>query len=175
LPLCIDPLLLFKSRDPELRTLHTSIVEHFADGVSAIAKDDELGAKYILDFPEVAEIGFGYGASDKRGSGLGKILTTLLIGSLKVSPAIMERGIRHVEEMQLISPGIGPDRVGDIASNILKEYLIRYTLRQCEVHKGRRNRRCFFLSRVGTGVLTLAKDIGTEIAAKAIIEMTKGS
>jgi len=32
-----------------------------------------------------------------------------------------------------------------------------------------------FLSRVGTGVLTLAKDIGTEIAAKAIIEMTKGS
>lgn len=134
LPLCIDPFLLFKSRDPELRTLHTSIVEHFADGVSAIAKDDELGAKYILDFPEVAEIGFGYGASDKRGSGLGKILTTLLIGSLKVSPAIMERGIRHVEEMQLISPGIGPDRVGDIASNILKEYLIRYTQRQCEVH-----------------------------------------
>ncbi|MCU1249653.1 MAG: hypothetical protein JWQ49_2682 [Edaphobacter sp.] len=134
LPLCIDPFLLFKSRDPELRLLHASIVEHFADGVSAIAKDDELDAKYILDFPEVAEIGFGYGASDKRGSGLGKTLTNLLIGSLKLSPAIMERGIRHVEEMQLISPGIGPDRVGDIASNILKEYLIQYTQRQCEVH-----------------------------------------
>ena len=46
----------------------------------------------------------------------------------------MERGIRHVEEMQLISPGIGPDRISDIASNILKEYLIQYTQRQCEVH-----------------------------------------
>jgi hypothetical protein len=134
LPLCIDPFLLYKSRDPELRLLHASIVEHFADGVSAIAKDNELDAKYILDFPEVAEIGFGYGTSDKKGSGLGKILTNLLIGTLKLSPAIMERGIRHVEEMQLISPGIGPDRVGDIASNILKEYLIQYTQRQCEVH-----------------------------------------
>jgi hypothetical protein len=49
LPLCIDPFLLYKSRDPELRLLHASIVEHFADGVSAIAKDNELDAKYILD------------------------------------------------------------------------------------------------------------------------------
>ncbi len=80
LPLCIDPFLLFKSRDPELRLLHASIVEHFADGVSAIVKDNESDAKYILDFPEVAEIGFGYGTSDKGGSGLGKILTNLLIG-----------------------------------------------------------------------------------------------
>ena len=134
LPLCIDPFLLFKSRDPELRLLHASIVEHFADGVRAIAKDDELDANYILDFPEVAEIGFGYGATDKRGSGLGRTLTNLLIGSLKLSPAIMDRGVRHVEEMQLISPGIGPDRIGDIASNILKEYLIQYTQRQCEAH-----------------------------------------
>ena len=134
LPLCVDPFLLFKSRDPELRLLHASIVEHFAEGISAIAKGDEQDAKYILDFPEVAEIGFGYGLSGKRGSGLGKTLTNLLIGSLELSPAILQRGVRHVEEMQLISPGIGPDRVGDIASNILKEYLIQYTQRQCEMH-----------------------------------------
>jgi hypothetical protein len=134
LPLCIDPFLLYKSRDPELRSLHASIVEHFAEGVSAIAKGDDSSARYVLDFPEASEIGFGYGTNDKRGSGLGKILTNLLIGSLKMSPAFLERGIRHVEEMQLISPGIGPDRIGDIAANILKEYLIRYTQRQCEVH-----------------------------------------
>jgi hypothetical protein len=73
LPLCVDPFLLFKSRDPELRLLHASIVEHFADGVNAIAKDNESEAKYILDFPEVEEIGFGYGTSGKRGSGLGRI------------------------------------------------------------------------------------------------------
>ncbi len=134
MPLCIDPFLLYKSRDQELRTLHARIVEHFSEGVSALSSGKEQDATYILDFPEVPEIGFGYGATDKRGSGLGGLLTSLLIESLRLSPAIIERGIRHVEEMQLISPGIGPDRVGDIASNILKEYLIEYTQRQCAIH-----------------------------------------
>lgn len=99
LPLCIDPFLLFKSRDPELRLLHANIFEQVADGVSAINKDNESDVKYTLDSPEAAEIGFGYGTRDKKGSGLGKILTDLLIGSLKLSPAMMERGIRHIEEM----------------------------------------------------------------------------
>jgi hypothetical protein len=38
-----------------------------------------------------------------------------------------------VEEMQLVSAGIGPDRVSDIAANILKAFLIEYTQKQCEI------------------------------------------
>jgi hypothetical protein len=134
LPLCIDPFLLYKSRDPELRRLHDLVVRHFGAGVDAIRRGNIDEAERILDFPEVSEIGFGYGSKNKRGSGLGTILQKLLIDSLTMSPAILERGVRHVEEMQLISPGIGPDRVGDIASNILKSYLIDYTQRQCAIH-----------------------------------------
>ena len=91
MPLCIDPFLLYKSRDQELRTLHARIVEHFSEGVSALSSGKEQDATYILDFPEVPEIGFGYGATDKRGSGLGGLLTSLLIESLRLSPAIIER------------------------------------------------------------------------------------
>jgi hypothetical protein len=135
LPLCIDPFLLYKSRDPELRRLHDLVVQHFGAGVDAIKLGNNEEAERILDFPEVSEIGFGYGSKNKRGSGVGTILQKLLIDSLTMSPAILERGVRHVEEMQLISPGIGPDRVGDIASNILKSYLIDYTQRQCAIHE----------------------------------------
>ena len=134
LPLCVDPFLLYKSRDPELRLLHTHIIEHFAAGMGALASGNCSEAEHILTFPEVAEVGLGYGESNKRGSGLGTILRSLLIETLQASPAIMQRGIRHVEEMQLLSPGIGPDRIGDIASNILKNYLISYTQRQCQIH-----------------------------------------
>jgi hypothetical protein len=35
--------------------------------------------------------------------------------------------------MQLVSAGIGPDRVSDITANVLKRYLIGYTQRQCEI------------------------------------------
>jgi hypothetical protein len=135
LPLCIDPFLLYKSRDPELRLLHDRLIEHFADGMSTFASGNQEAAEQILTFPEVSEVGFGYGSKDKSGSGLGIVLRRLLIDTLKMSPAIIRRGIRHVEEMQLISPGIGPDRVGDIASNVLKEYLIGYTQRQCAIHE----------------------------------------
>lgn len=135
LPLCIDPFLLYKSRDPELRSLHDHVMRHFGAGVAAIRSGNIGEAKRILDFPEVPEVGFGYGSKNKRGSGLGTTLQKLLIDSLTLSPAILARGIRHIEEMQLISPGIGPDRVGDIASNILKSYLIAYTQRQCAIHK----------------------------------------
>ena len=134
IPLCIDPFLLYKSRDPELRLLHDKLIEHFQEGMDTLETGDQAGAEHILTFPEVSEVGLGYGSEDTAGSGLGTILRRLLIDTLKASPAIMRRGIRHVEEMQLISPGIGPDRIGDIASNILKEYLIRYTQRQCAIH-----------------------------------------
>jgi hypothetical protein len=134
LPLCIDPFLLYKSRDPELRQWHTRIVRHFSKGMNALSQAAEADAQRILTFPEVPEIGFGYAEDHKGGSGLGTTLRQLLIETLKASPAIVERGIRHVEEMQLISPGIGPDRISDIASNILKEYLIGYTQRQAALH-----------------------------------------
>jgi hypothetical protein len=134
LPLCIDPFLLYKSRDPDLRSLHDLVTGHFGAGVEAIRSGNIGESERILDFPEVPEVGFGYGSNSKRGSGLGTTLQKLLIDSLTLSPAILARGIRHIEEMQLISPGIGPDRVGDIASNILKKYLIGYTQRQCAIH-----------------------------------------
>jgi len=35
--------------------------------------------------------------------------------------------------MQLLSAGIGPDRVSDIAANVLKRFLIEYTQRQCSI------------------------------------------
>ncbi len=134
LPLCIDPFLLYKSRDPAFRLLHEQLISHFRAGMTALAYGKETLAEYILTFPEVAAVGFGYGTSNKRGSGLGKVLRKLLIDTLRASPAILNRQIRHVEEMQLISPGIGPDRVGDIASNIIKDFLITYTQRQCLIH-----------------------------------------
>jgi hypothetical protein len=35
--------------------------------------------------------------------------------------------------MQLLASHIGPDRVSDIAANVLKQFLIEYTQRQAEI------------------------------------------
>lgn len=133
LTLGIDPFLLFKSRDPILSNLHLSILTAFNRGVYLIRNGQAEEARNLFVFPEVSEIGLGYAKKGKRGSGVGDFLAALIMETLADSPALIERGVRHVEEMQLVSIGIGPDRISDIAANLLKQFLIEYTQRQCEI------------------------------------------
>lgn len=132
-PVGIDPFLLYKSRDPAYRQLHSLLLEVFNAGIAAVRSGAPEKAARVLSFPEVSAIGLGYARGSKRGSGVGAHLTDLVIETVVGSPSLQERGIRHVEEMQLVSAGIGPDRVSDIAANILKSFLIEYTQRQCAI------------------------------------------
>ncbi|MBZ5526325.1 MAG: hypothetical protein LAN71_00285 [Acidobacteriia bacterium] len=132
-PVGIDPFLLYKSRDSEYRQLHGYLLEAFNAGIAAVKHRQLEEAGRVLDFPEVSAIGMGYTQRSKRGSGVGSYLTELIIKTVLGSPSLQERGIRHVEEMQLLSTGIGPDRVSDIAANVLKRFLIEYTKRQCVI------------------------------------------
>jgi len=131
LPVGIDPFLLFKSRDPRLAGLHELLLRYFAHGIRAVHEDRLSEARSILDFPEVPELGFGYSQGGKRGSGVGEYLAGLIIDTIGGSPAIRERGLRHLEELQLLSVGIGPDRLSDLTANIIKSFLISYTQKQC--------------------------------------------
>ena len=135
LPLGIDPFLLFKSRDPILKDQHHSLLEAFNTGIAVLRQGDPVTARHLLNFPEVPEIGLGYSRRGKRGSGVGPLLTELIIETLLDSPLLMERGVQHVEEMQLVAVNIGPDRTSDIAANLIKGFLIRYTQEQCELWK----------------------------------------
>ena len=131
LPLGIDPFLLYKSRDPEYQQLHASLLRIFNEGIERVKRDDISIAEALFDFPEVPEIGLGYTRKGKQGAGVGAYLRNLIIQTLMESPSILARGVRHIEEMQLISLGIGSDRISDIAANILKLELIQYTQEQC--------------------------------------------
>lgn len=127
----IDPFLLYKSHDKELSNYHDLILQIFNFGIKLIKENKLNDARLLFDFPEVTEIGFGYTKKSKRGAGLGIYLSELIIQTLLDSPLLLDRGVRHIEEMQLVSIGIGPDRVSDISANLLKSQLIEYTQKQC--------------------------------------------
>lgn len=129
-PLCIDPFLLYKSKDATLRDLHVQLLDLFHCGVALYDAGQHGDLDILIDFPEVNEIGFGYTERRVQGSGLGQRLNRVLADILGASAALRERGIRHIEELQLLSPGIGPDRISDIAANVLKRFLVSYTQRQ---------------------------------------------
>lgn len=133
LPMGIDPFLLFKSRDSQFADLHAAILVAFTRGIELIRSRQTHKARQLLDFPEVGEIGLGYTKKGKQGTGLGEFLSELLLETLSDAPALLERGVRHIEEMQLVSVGIGPDRISDISANLLKQFLIDYTRKQCRL------------------------------------------
>lgn len=133
IPLCIDPFLLYKSRNPTFSQLHNTMLKVFNAGVQALREGKPEHAHYLFDFPEVRELGFGYSKKSKRGSGVGDFLASLIIETLENSPVLLERGIRHIEEMQLTSIRIGPDRISDITGNLIKAFLIEYTQKQCKM------------------------------------------
>lgn len=133
LPLGIDPFLLFKSRDKTLSKIHSTLLTAFNTGLDFIRKGNLSYARDYFVYPEVPEIGLGYTKKGKRGSGVGIFLSELITTTLSDSTPLLERGIYHIEEMQLVSLGIGPDRVSDITANLIKNFLIEYTQRQCEL------------------------------------------
>jgi len=133
LPLCIDPFLLYKSRDDTLRGLHKQLLSLFNSSIALFREGKQAELSELIDFPEVNEVGFGYSRGYVRGSGLGQHLNRLLADTLAASLPLQVRGLRHVEELQLVSIGVAADRVSDIAANVLKLSLVEYTQKQAEL------------------------------------------
>src|SRR5260370_10589362 len=102
-PVGIDPFLLYKSRDTEYRQLHEQLLRAFNAGIAAVKRGHVPEATLILDFPEDSAIGLAYTHHSKRGSGVGKQLSGLIIETLVAAPSLQQRRGCHVEQMHLLT------------------------------------------------------------------------
>jgi hypothetical protein len=133
LALCIDPFLLYKSRRVVLNEAHAVLVGMFNEAFAAFRAGNEALAARLIDFPEVPEVRFGYSRTGSRGSGIGSVLQRLVLETLRSSPELVRRGVRHVEELPLYNFGIAEDRISDLTANVLRSYLIDYTQKQSQL------------------------------------------
>ncbi len=127
----IDPFLLYRDSRPDFREAHGLLVCYFREVLESIKGGDLLRAQQLLICPEPQEIGLGYSLHGTKGSDIGPELAREIVQTFSISPALLARGLRHVEELQLISPGVGPDRISDMTANVLKLFLVSYTQEQC--------------------------------------------
>ncbi len=129
--LAIDPFLFYRSYSADFRRVHDQLLDFFSYVIDLIKRGDIQAAAEYLVGPEVAEICLGYSKKGTAGSGVGPELAKEIVGLFKTSPVMISRGLRHIEELQLVCCGVGPDRISDITANIIKLFLIEYTERQC--------------------------------------------
>lgn len=128
----IDPFLLYRSSRADFQQAHGLLLQFFRRVIDTIEAGDLEFAQHLIICPEPREIGLGYTKVGTAGSGVGPELAKEIVYTFKDSPALLSRRLRHIEEIQLICPGVGPDRISDIAANILKRFLIAYTQAQCQ-------------------------------------------
>lgn len=133
LPLFIDPFLLFHSDKPEYVELHESIINYLVflrDRAAAGAVNDgDLRNWYC--FKEVKQNWLGFSVSGNGGAGLGMDFARNLHANLNVifsnfgKEQITESS--HIEKVCLVSDGVGRDNISDFTTNLIKDFLCRYT------------------------------------------------
>jgi hypothetical protein len=128
IPLCIDPFLMWSSEDPSYRVLHTQLLAFF-EQLRALVKAgrDVEASRLLLTCEEPKEFGLGYALGSKRGSAVGPELGRAILALYHLIPQLGTAGLSHIEEIQLLVPGVAEDRMSDLTACILKGYFLDYT------------------------------------------------
>lgn len=138
--LFIDPFSVFKSTDDLFKDSYAEMMYFFQQAFELIAHSgggrNHLSykkAESMLVFPEVNALCLGY-SKTRRGSGTGPEWAKTLAKNIST---IIAKGITHIshfEELGILCEGIGPDRLSDMTANLLKNRLVTYTQRICNLH-----------------------------------------
>lgn len=132
LPLFIDPFLLFNSQKPEYVALHDSIVTYLRFLRDKAAPDLDPGLlRSWYCFKEVKQNWLGFTLFGNEGAGLGMGFASALSDALthvlaNLGDETVTRGT-HLEKALLVRGGVGRDSVSDFTTNLIKDYLLRYT------------------------------------------------
>ncbi|MEX0693715.1 MAG: hypothetical protein WD075_04650 [Rhodospirillales bacterium] len=135
-PLFIDPMLLKDCAYPEIsKDAVRTYDHHFTRVIKLLAKSKtemDVGwrsALRLLQFPEIKGTCLGYGTSSISGSGSGAEITE---GIIRTAREIIEIGVDDPDlfvAMSLFESGIGPDRISDLATNVILGELLAFNER----------------------------------------------
>ena len=131
IPLYVDPFLLWKSPSQQDQSLHTSIVSsfnHFGH-LAKLGKQQEA-ANMLIQISECSEVGLGT-AHNKAGRPIGTKTANDILSLFTLIPQIKLGGLEHIEEIQMFVDQISKDRISDLICNLIKSFLIDFTIDQC--------------------------------------------
>jgi hypothetical protein len=154
LPLFIDPFLLFYSDRSQYQKLHNQIIQY----LRFLKTNSEAGnvsrglLKAWYCFGEVKQNWLGFCEQGNVGRGLGFDFAYALDQNLvhvfsNFGKEKITRG-SHLEKLCLIKSGVGKDMISDFTTNLIKDYLLRYTEKFALKYISSKLRKKFAVSRV---------------------------
>lgn len=134
-PLFIDPWLIkdvkieFCSKSAE--NLHS----YFDEVLTCIRDGNKDRAMELLDnLHEINWTHFGYSVKGMRGKAIAKEHAGQIYYAIKNSKAFKTGALKDIEDVALLIPGIGKDKISDAVTNICMPMLVAYTNQQAKLH-----------------------------------------
>lgn len=132
LPLFVDPFLLFHSEKADYQQLHSDIVKYLTFLRDKSSEDPSPAlVKSLYRFQEVKQNWLGFAFLGNKGHGLGNDFAVALHEALasvlsNFGGETITHGT-HLEKLALIKDGVGRDNISDFTTNLIKDYLLKYT------------------------------------------------
>lgn len=132
IPLYLDPFLLWRSPSQQDNALHTALINSF-NHLGYLEKQGKHSQAIdtLTALSECDEVGFGH-SHTREGRRIGATTAAEILELFRAIPEYEKRGFVHFEEIQFFVDHISRDRISDIACNLLKSFLIDYTIQQSE-------------------------------------------
>lgn len=132
IPLYLDPFLLWRSPSQQDNALHTAVINSF-NHLGYLEKQGKhaQAVEILTALSECDEVGFGH-SHTRVGRRIGSATADEILNLFRTVPEYERRGFIHFEEIQFFVDHISRDRISDIACNLLKSFLIDYTIQQCQ-------------------------------------------
>ncbi len=135
IPLYLDPFLLWRSPSQQDNALHTALINSF-NHLGYLEKQGQhnQAVEILTALSECDEVGFGH-SHIREGRRIGPATASEILEIFRSVPDYEKRGFIHFEEIQFFVDHISKDRISDIACNLLKSFLIDYTIQQCQTYR----------------------------------------
>ena len=131
----LDPFAISLYDDELSCQCNDAVVSFFEATIASIRSGNTATAEKMLQrLSEPNETRLGVSSGLPQGRGISGKQAFDLYKSIASSKAAKSGLVSELSECDLFIDGIGPDKISDMTTNILRKFLIEYTQRQCDLH-----------------------------------------
>ncbi len=133
--LFVDPYAI-QTKENEFNLGCTDQIKTFFDEVlSSLRKKNSARARELTAYlSEPQETFLGFSKDRPQGRGVGRMQADQILLALQRSRAFKTGLLADLAETELFIEGIGPDKISDLTTNVIRGTLIDYTQNQCRLH-----------------------------------------
>jgi hypothetical protein len=133
--LFVDPYAIQINALDEDDPFYDCLLSFFSTLLDCLRLGDNERAKVLVGhLKEPKDTFLGYSKGKPRGHGVGDKQAMALIDAIRRSEAFRTGQLEDFSEAELFVEGVGPDKISDLSTNVLRQPLMSYTKSVCDIY-----------------------------------------